>query len=452
MKLSRRLFLKFIAFVNFFLLGFVRSWGITGESQSGKTPWPSEGEKRAIGDLHKNIGTEKDGLSYVYLSHGRTPEENMRKMIDAMGGIETIIGKDDIVVIKPNAQWWNQGMTNTDLMKAFIDLILSINGFAGEIIIAENHQYLEPNSRGWVTEKRNGRYNYNELVEYYNNRGHMNVTKYHWRCAGENPLPLQGDACCGNRVNGPSQGDGYVWRDDIVYSAPNGRKCLMTYPVFTSSYSGITIDLKNGAWKAGHYIKSKKTKFINFSAINHHGSYTGVTGSIKNLMGVVDMTCGFQGKEPEGTYNTHYIGISDFIKTKKKKLVWRIWTIDGLGDYAEHIAHRNFHFTAGALGTFIREIRAPDLNIISAEWIGWGSRTDTAKSAKTKAVLASKDPVALDYISARDVLLPATPGIEEYYRKLNDPTKEGPFYRFLSECNKQGIGNLNEDNIKLMKV
>ena len=438
--------------MSLFFWSFGRSLGITDENQGRHASSVSGRKTKGTGGLQKNISAEKDGLSYVYQSQGGSPKENMRQLIDAMGGIETIIGKEDIVIIKPNAQWWNQGMTNTDLMKSFIDSILSINGFAGEVIIAENHQYREPNSRGWITEKRNGRFNYNELIAHFNNRGHRNVTKYHWQCAGDNPVPLQGDACCGNRVSGPSQGDGYVWREDIVYTAPNGRECLMTYPIFTSSYSGFTIDLKNGAWKEGHYVKSKKVKFINFSALNHHGAYAGVTASIKNLMGVVDMTCGFQGREPEGTYNTHFIGISDLIKTKRKKLIWRIWTINGFRDRAEHWAHRNFHFAGGALGTFMREIKMPDLNIISAEWVGWGSRTDTTKSTRTKTVLASKDPVALDYVSARDVLLEATPATEKYYRKLNDPTIEGPFYRFLLECNKQGIGNLNENRIKIRKV
>jgi len=32
---------------------------------------------------------------------------------------------------------------------------------------------------------------------------------------------------------------------------------------------------------------------------------------------------------------------------------------------------------------------------------------------------------------------------------LNDPSlKNGPFWKFLRECQKQGVGNINKDNIK----
>lgn len=29
-----------------------------------------------------------------------------------MGGVGKFIGTKDIVILKPNAQWWNQGRTN----------------------------------------------------------------------------------------------------------------------------------------------------------------------------------------------------------------------------------------------------------------------------------------------------------------------------------------------------
>ena len=61
--------------------------------------------------------------------------------------------------------------------------------------------------------------------------------------------------------------DGYVWRDDMVCKVENGRKTMMTYPVFTSSYSDIIIDLKNGAWKNGKYLE-RKVKLINFPSLN----------------------------------------------------------------------------------------------------------------------------------------------------------------------------------------
>ena len=130
-----------------------------------------------------------------------------------------------------------------------IEMILDIPGFNGEVIVAENHQKSTPYSRGWTKNNViNGdpeANNMGQLIELFRTRGYSNVTKYHW-------LNTENG---GKVVAGPWDGDGYV-RTDPVYEF-DGRKTLMTYPVFTSSFSGVTIDLKNGAWKNGKYIDRK---------------------------------------------------------------------------------------------------------------------------------------------------------------------------------------------------
>ncbi|BBO67286.1 hypothetical protein DSCA_12160 [Desulfosarcina alkanivorans] len=404
------------------------------------------------------LGVEPDGRSAVYLAKGDTPENNMNAILERLGGIETIVGRHDIVILKPNSQWWAQGMTNTDAMKAFMDAVLSIRRFDGEIIIADNHQFAEDNSRAWTTKKRNGSVNYNELIQDYQVRGYKNVTKTHWHVGGQTELPLEGDAQGNSKINGPEDGEGYVWMDDEFYLSPDGRKCLMTYPIFKSAHSGITVDFKNGAWKDGAYFSDRKVRFINFSALNHHGLYSGLTASVKNLMGVVDMSCGFPGNEPEGTYNTHHIGVSELIRFKKNKLFMRLISRLGLEKAYIEYCYKDFHHTGGVLGYFMRNVRMPDLNIITAEIVGWGSRVNTKKSVQTKTVLAGIDPVSLDFIAARDVLLPATPsGEHNYYgvsyQKMNNPLIEsGPFFKFIKETEKQGIGNLNQENIIIHKA
>lgn len=443
-KVTRR---KFIRIVNLVLLSLLLLRPIGKKSLSSAADnLPDKNISKSSSEGY--LGVAEDGISYLYQSSGGSAEENMKAVVAQIGGIEAIIGKNDIVVLKPNAQWWHQGMTNTDAMKAFIELVLAIPDFSGEIIIAENHQYKGENGRGWTTDKRNGSFNYNELIDYFNRIGFDNVTKYHWKCAGENPSPFQGNACCGNRVTGPEEGDGYVWRSDIVYQAPNGNKCWMTYPVFTSSYSGITVDLKDGAWKDGAYLADKKVRFINFSALNHHGNYSGVTASIKNLMGVVDMTCGFQGPDPEGTHNVHYVGVDEGVLKIRKKIPR---ALSKIRDYMYEYAYSDFHYTAGALGFFMKTVRMPDLHIITAEWVGWGGRTDTEKRVRARTILASKDPVALDYYAANEVLLANTPKKGKYIR-LNDPKiKDGPFHRFINECHLQGIGNLDSNKFKIKR-
>jgi len=48
----------------------------------------------------------------IYRAVNGMPVQNIDKIIEMMGGIQNIIGTDDIVVIKPNVQWWNQGAPN----------------------------------------------------------------------------------------------------------------------------------------------------------------------------------------------------------------------------------------------------------------------------------------------------------------------------------------------------
>jgi hypothetical protein len=396
-----------------------------------------EGKKQGEGDMasgdRKNIGILSDGKSYVYLSRNGTPEQNMRMTMELMGGVGNYIGLRDIVLLKPNAQWWNQGTTNTDAMRAFIEMVLEIPGFQGEIIVAENHHFPDENSRGWTTEQRNGAYNLNELVHHFQRIGKRNVTKHHWRDGGPSRPGYWGGAENGGIVTGPGNGDGYMWRSDLVYVSPTGRKAMMSYPIFTSKYSGITIDFKEGLWKNGAYLKDRKLRFINFAGLNHHGPDTGITASIKNYLGICDMTCGYRGTGPEGFHNFHYVGYNILpgkIKYILGKFGWREKT-PAMG---------------ACVGYFIRTVRAADLNVVTAEWVGYGSRTDLNLREQAKTVLASVDPVALDFIAARDVMMPATKkhASGSVFESMNDPEKnDSPTRQFLEMCHETGVGNIS---------
>ncbi len=391
------------------------------------------------------LGQVQDEKTRIYVSKNGTPEENVGKVLEMMGGIATVIGSTDIVIIKPNAQWVGHGGTNTDTIKGLIDLVLGADGFEGEIIIADNHHDDPDNSRAWTTTNRNGSFNLNELVEHYHVAGHFNVTKYHWRDAGLNPYPLQFRAGNGSVVSCPEDGDGYVWSTD-EYSY-QGRKVKMSYPIFTSSYSGVVIDFRNGVWMNGKYC-DRPLKFINISALNHHsGAYAGVTASVKNYLGVVDMTCGRHGLKPKGYYNFHYIARGWSKNTFLGRLLERM--------IETHVIRRSSFLTkslirmsplsgaiGGAVGYFIKTIRAADLNIIAAEFSGYEGRWKTP--AHTRTVLASKDPVALDYYAAKHVLLPLGGSRSEW----NDPDNlRGPFRQYLDMCHAEGIGSLNENQM-----
>ena len=411
-----------------------------------------------VPDVFDNLALAKDDPlppppeenSVVWVSHHTDVGQNTAQLLHLLGGIESLVGPEDIVILKVNSQWWHQGMTHTDFLFHFISAILNRPGFSGEIILADNHQARVPNSRGWTTRKRNGRFNYNELVAYFKQEGYPNVTKYHWHPAGPNPTPLQFGGSGNSVVSHPEEGDGYVWPEHLFYESPHGNRTLLSYPIFTSAYSGITIDLKNGAYEHGQY-SSRPVKFFNVSAINHHSAYAGVTASVKNLMGVVDMSCGYPAPLPPNTYNTHHVGATPLFKwmARYKK------ELDALPGFHRLYLHPEvfrFRYTGGVLGKWMAEIRKPDLNIITAISVGWGSRTDTRKAAHPNVLTASTDPVALDYWTAKYVLYPATrrAGAPKKLQNLNNPdTVNGPFRRFLTETARELGGALDEQFIEV---
>jgi len=380
----------------------------------------------------------------VFRTQKAEPDRLVKRLVTMLGGIESLVGPEDIVVCKVNSQWWRQGMVNTDVLAAFIDLIVNRPGFSGEVIIADNHQSEVPDSRGWNTEYRQGQFNYNELVAWFSGRGFKNVSKYHWHPAGPNPAPLQFGGSGNSVVTHPGEGDGYIWPQDLYYECPYGQRSVLAYPVFTSAYSGTTIDLKNGAFRNGSYT-GQPVRFFNFSALNHHGSYSGVTASIKNYMGVVDMSCGYPAPNPIHTFNTHHIGASRLFRTLARYNE-SLKNIPGFYRLYLHPDVFRFRFTGGILGAYMREIRRADLHILSAVYVGWGSRTDPEQAEKTSVLLASVDPVALDFTGADQVLLPATirAGAPQKLIELNDPKiEEGPFRRFLEETRREFGGTMD---------
>lgn len=383
------------------------------------------------------ISTEQN--AQIFVAKNGSPQQNVAKVLEMMGGVERFIGSNDIVLLKPNAQWWNHGRTNLAAMKGFIDLVLAIPGFQGEIIIAENQHFMddslpEPekdNVRGWVNlGEINGEidgvnHTLNTLVELYHAQGKLNVTKCHWRDGGPKAA-VWGNGQNGGIVSSPAEGDGYVWTDeDYLFSGLWGLKkwkVKMTYPIFTSSYSGITVDFKKGAFQrdnqsGGRYLGNKPVKFINFCVLNDHGGDTGTTGAIKNYMGVTDLSCGWWGLEPKGYVNVHECGS---------------------GYYP--------HGKAGPLGHFFKHIRLADLNIVTAEWVGWGSRTDVAKATRMKTILAGTDPVALDYYGAKHLVYPLSKKPEHH-----DPDNpSSAIARFLQLTQHSwGQGVLDETRMKV---
>jgi len=90
----------------------------------------------------------------IFVSQGGTPAANVDAVLAKLGGIGTIVGAEDVVIVKVSAQWWNQGMTNVAAVKRVIEHVLEREGFKGEVIVFENtHFRLADGSglaRAWV--------------------------------------------------------------------------------------------------------------------------------------------------------------------------------------------------------------------------------------------------------------------------------------------------------------
>jgi hypothetical protein len=128
-------------------------------------------------------------------------------------------------------------------------------------------------------------------------------------------------------------------------------------------------------------------------------------------MGITDLSCGWWGLEPKGYFNVHACGERKY-------------------PYAK----------AGPLGHFMKTIRKADLNIVTAEWVGWGSRTDPCKATRMRTILASKDPIALDYYGAKYLLYPLSKRI--YHDPENPKTSLSRFLKLALKAS--GDGTLDE--------
>ena len=298
-------------------------------------------------------------VSRIYIAQGKNTTHSLNLLLSFMNekGLslyETsskngIISKDDTVLIKVNGEWEERGGTNTDLLKTFIQKILEHpEGFIGEVVVVENGQ--------WAIHLDSPRSNaeditqsFRKVVDYFQNQGYK-VSLYDWTQIG---------GIAGNIVvidENEREKDGYV-------DMPQG----VSYPIFTTKF-GTRISLKDGIWKDGRYDKSK-LKFINMPVLKSH-SLMGVTAAVKHYMGVLSTSlCN-----------------------------------DGF-DQHEGIVYE------GLLGKLMTQVIYPDLNILDANYIGVSSRgpASSYESAyRANIVLASKNPIALDYYAGKYILYPLT--------------------------------------------
>ncbi|MFW9908398.1 MAG: DUF362 domain-containing protein [Candidatus Thorarchaeota archaeon] len=332
-----------------------------------------------------------------YVQNATGPEGNMDSsviaLIDLMAlqGLyfykstttpDGLIGSEDVIIIKMNGQWDRRGGTNTDLIKSVINAIHNHpDGFTGEVVIADNGQ-----GEGDLDRTYSNSYYHNQSAQdVADSFTQWNVSTYLW------------DDLRFSTVDDYDEGDftdGYVriptWHEDT--------QLYCSYPKFQSRATGAYISFKNGIWRNGTGFDPDGLKILNMPVLKSH-ELLGVTASVKHYMGI-----------PQG-----------FI----------------VPDVDPDFLHEHYSVRHGGMGTLMAETRAPVLNILDMVWINanplessiyrgpWGAYSHTSA---TDTIGASVDPVALDYWSAKHILVPTA-----QYLNYTSYSSLDPDYEPISE-------------------
>lgn len=299
-----------------------------------------------------------------------------------MSGPEGIVASNDMVLLKINSQWKQRGMTNTDVIRGLVQRIVDHpDGFTGEVVIVENGQ--EQDYLGSANENNDDTPDHSQSVEkvvlgFPDDQGYR-VSIYNWRLIGRTTVE-EWDAGDGR--------DGYVLAGEYP----------LNYPKFTTA-RGTRISLRHGIWTGNGY-DSSRLKFLNVPVLKAH-VIMGATGAVKHFAGVMSRFVGEY--EPGDDWDFH----DNFYRKWKGR-------------------------PAGLLGRLMA-LRFPDLNILDAicvnphsNWAAWYDGTP-----HVGALLASTDPIALDYYAAREILLPLRKVHGSGKAAWSDPDIGSVFRRYL---------------------
>jgi len=265
-----------------------------------------------------------------------------------LSGPQGMIAPEDVVVIKVNAQWKYRGCTNSDVIRGVIQSILEHpDGFTGEVVIMENGQ-----GRGSLNCDTSADYSDGKVHANANDENHSFV--YLVNTIFRDPRvsyylldPIRSTFIGAN----DHQANGYRLYENV------------SYPCFTTP-GGHRVELREGLWQGGQYTQN--LKLINIPVLKHHDTGgSEITASLKHVYGILSMA---DGQSPY----RHYAGLGD------------------------------------TCGKMMVSVRTPVLNIVDAIWVSHLSLTGYPDSTTFRAnqLLASQDPVALDYWAAKKILYP----------------------------------------------
>lgn len=267
----------------------------------------------------------------------------------ALNGTNGLIEAGDVVLIKVNAQWKYRGCTNSDLVRGVIQRILDHpDGFNGEVVIVENGQ-----GRGSLACDTSSSYGGNtEVHANAQDESHSFLWLVNSFFGDPRVSAFLLDPVRGNFIGaGEHAADGYRTFENV------------SYPCFTTP-AGRRVEFREGVWNGTSHDAG--LKLINIPVLKHHDAGgSEITGAIKHMYGLVSMS--------DGQSSFRHYG--------------------GLGE---------------TCGKMMVAVRTPVLNIMDAIWVSHAALTGYPASATTRVntILASQDPIALDYWSAKYVLYP----------------------------------------------
>lgn len=273
-----------------------------------------------------------------------------------LGGPEGLIARADVVLVKVNAQWKYRGCTNADVIRGLIQRILDHpEGFEGEIVTFENGQGGGSLNCDTVWGGR-----YPDTGVHANAEDERHSFSYVVDAVFADP-----------RVSAylldPIR-DTFIASDDHT---TDGYRTLgpVSYPCFTTA-KGNRVELREGVWTGAGY--GANLKLVNVPVLKHHMG-CGVTGALKGFYGVLSMSDGRYGERHYGRLGHH-------------------------------------------CGEMIARVRAPVINILDCIWVSPGALAGYPPRHTTRLnqLLASIDPVALDYWAAKHLLYPIDEDTEHH--------------------------------------
>lgn len=263
-------------------------------------------------------------------------------------GTNGLIAADDVVLLKVNAQWKYRGCTNSDLVRGLVRRILDHpDGFRGEVVIVENGQ-----GRGSLACDTSSAYGNSQVHANAENDQHS----FLWLVNS-----LFQDTRLSAYLLDPIRG---TFISDTDHQTAGYRRLEnVSYPCFTTA-GGSRVELGQGIWNGSSF--GSNLKLINIPVLKHHDvGGSEITGSLKHVYGLVSMS--------DGQSNFRHYG--------------------GLGETS---------------GKMMVTVHTPVLNIMDAIWVSHRALEGTPASATFRAnkIVASQDPVALDYWAALHILYP----------------------------------------------